>query len=64
MRRGQILGRFFDDLSRGDPVALGAAAVFVVFLLVVGVVAFRFWREEKLEQEKKKNRWAKKPPSR
>jgi len=57
MRRGNILSRFFHDFAEGDPVALGAAVVFALFLLVVGFVAFRYWREEKREKERQDRKY-------
>ena len=53
MRRGSIFSRFFQDLGNGDPVALVVLAGFLVFLGIVGIVAWRFQTEERREKERK-----------
>jgi len=37
---GHILYRGFEDLEKGDPLAIGIVVVFLLFLAVVGLVAF------------------------
>ena len=61
MRRN-VFARYFEALSEGDPVALGMTALFLVFLAVVGLVAWRFKHAEKREEEAKRKRWGLKDP--
>jgi len=55
--RGRVFGRYFEALFAGDPIALGATAVFAVFLLIIGVVAWRYKVEERREQQRKREKW-------
>ncbi|HKB05673.1 MAG TPA: hypothetical protein VKD90_25865 [Gemmataceae bacterium] len=61
MRRN-VFARYFEALAEGDPVALGATAFFLLFLAVVGLVAWYFKRAEKREEEAKRKRWGLKDP--
>lgn len=59
MRRN-ILARYFEALFEGDLIALGATAVFVIFLIVIGIVAWRAKAEERRYEEEKRNKYLKK----
>jgi ABC-type sugar transport system permease subunit len=61
MRRN-VFSRYFSALAEGDPVALGATAFFLLFLAVVGLVAWYFKRAERREEEAKRKRWGLKDP--
>jgi hypothetical protein len=61
MRRN-VFARYFEALAEGDPIALGATAFFLLFVAVVGLVAWRFKTGEKCEEEAKRKRWGLKDP--
>ena len=42
--RGHAISRFFEDLSAGDPVALGLVAVLAVICIGVGLLFLLSWR--------------------
>ena len=55
-----LIGRWLEDLDRGDPVAIVVLCVFLAFLGVVGVVAFFAKRKMVREDAASKNKWKKK----
>jgi hypothetical protein len=57
--RGRVFGAYFEKLFEGDPIALAATGVFVLFLIVIAVVAIRYKMDERREAERRKNRWTK-----
>jgi hypothetical protein len=52
-----VFTSYFGALAEGDPIALAATAVFVLFLLVIGIVVLRYRAEERREQQRKRERW-------
>jgi hypothetical protein len=40
--RSNVFAHYFEALSRGDPVALAATGVFLAFLVVIALVAWRY----------------------
>ncbi|HJZ89778.1 MAG TPA: hypothetical protein VKE40_02825 [Gemmataceae bacterium] len=62
MRRN-VISRYFNALAVGDPIALGVTAVFVLFLVVVGFIAWRAKRDEKRYEEQKRKKWGLKAPT-
>ena len=61
MRRN-VFARYFEALGEGDPVALGITGLFVVILLAVGLVAWKFKRDERRREEEKRKKWGIKDP--
>ena len=61
MRRN-VFSAYFENLAQGDPVALGMTAFFLLFVAVVGIVAWRFKTAERREEEAKRKRWGLKDP--
>lgn len=57
MRRGHAISRWLEDLQNGDPVALGILGVFLLFLAVVGTVAFFAKRRMDREDAASKTKW-------
>jgi hypothetical protein len=56
MRRN-VFREYFSALAEGDPVALGITALFLVILVAVGLVAWKFKRDERRENEEKRRKW-------
>ena len=54
--RGTVIARFVEHLSEGDPVSLGILAVFVLFVVVVGLVVLKVKRDHKREDETRRKR--------
>jgi hypothetical protein len=61
MRRN-VFRHYFSALSEGDPVALGVTGLFVVILIAVGLVAWKFKRDERRHEEEKRKKWGLKDP--
>jgi hypothetical protein len=55
--RSNVFAHYFEALSRGDPVALAATGVFLAFLVVIALVAWRYKVEERRHEEEKRRRW-------
>ena len=60
MRRN-VFRAYFDALGDGDPIAIGCTIFFLLFVTVVGLVAWRSMVRVKQEDDARKNKWLKKP---
>ena len=52
----RALGRYFEDLLAGDPVALIATAVFLGIVLLFGLFWWKTARDQRREDEQRKRR--------
>jgi hypothetical protein len=60
--RGQFISRYFNAFADGDPVALIATAVFVVFVLVIAIISLRLRAIDQREEEERRKKWGYKNP--
>ena len=60
--RWRVFTEYFSALAEGDPVALAMTGFFLLFLAVVGIVAWRFKMAERREEEARRKRWGLKDP--
>jgi len=61
MNKGTAIVRYFENLAAGDPYALGLTAFFVLFVVGVFLLAWKFKVDQRRDDEKFKNRFKKKP---
>ena len=54
--RGRVLGRFFEGLFAGDPVALTAAAVIAGAAALFGLIWWKIARDLRREDEQRNRR--------
>jgi hypothetical protein len=59
--RGEAISRFFDDLSAGDPVALGLVAVVAVIGIGLGLFVLKVRRDLRREDEAKARKYGRSP---
>jgi hypothetical protein len=59
--RGTAISRFFEDLSAGDPVALGLVSALAVVGIALGVFVFFIRRKLMREDESRAKRYGRKP---
>ncbi len=59
--RGHAISRFFEDLSDGDPVALGLVTVLAVIFVGVGLFVLKVRRDLRREDEAKARKYGRKP---
>ena len=59
--RGNAINRFFEDLSAGDPVALGLVAVLAAICIGVGLFVLKVRRDLRREDEAKARKYGRKP---
>lgn len=59
--RGHAISRFFEDLSAGDPVALGLVALLAVICIGVGLFVLKVRRDLRREDEAKARKYGRKP---
>jgi hypothetical protein len=60
--RRNIFRHYFSALIEGDPVALGITAFFLVVIVGVLLLAWKFKRQHQREDEEKRRRWGIKDP--
>jgi hypothetical protein len=63
MRKGTVFARYFENLADGDPIAIGITIFFILFVAVVGLVAWSSKRQHRREEEEKRKRWGQKDPN-
>lgn len=62
-RRGFGISRFLEDLSNGDPIALGMVAAVAVVAVVLGLLVLKARRDMKREDEAAARRYGRKMKS-
>ena len=60
--RLNVFRHYFTALAEGDPVALGVTGLFVVILIAVGLVAWKFKRDQCRHEEEERKKWGLKDP--
>ncbi len=59
--RGGAIARFFEDLQDGDPVALAFVGFFVILGGGLGLLALKFRRDMRKEDEASAKKYGRKP---
>lgn len=59
--RGGAIAQFFEDLSNGDPIALGLVGVIAVIAVGLGLLVLKARRDMRREDEGQARKYGRKP---
>lgn len=59
--RGSAIAQFFEDLDKGDPVAVGFVVVIGTIALALGLFVLKVRRDLRKEDEKRAKRYGRQP---